>query len=247
MSKRPLVSRHTLLLFIVGMCLAFFGLRAAFADDEEKKKLEQSVEKFQGGERELSKVENKDDDGNPLNEILKLMDQVHKDLIDMETDKPVQEREEEIVELLGNQGKVKSKLDDLIKSIENSMKMGGSSSGAGQMEVKGAKSNRGKQNKHNSKSNKNKMTRNKDRIRQSSDPKTSSTLPPKNQKESQDSSKLNTKPPVYNNNGESGAWGSLPGKLFGDLEQSNNRPVPEKFKKQVEGYMKALSKPKVKR
>lgn len=215
--------------------IIFFASLPAYADDDGKERHDKKWE-------ELEKKQKNEEKESPLKEIMKLMDETERLFQQIQPDKNFNDQEKAVDNLLDKQDEVKKELDDLIKRIEESLKLSDSSSGPMGGDLSGAeglgKKQRSKSKQRDKESKKSNYKNSKD----NSDKDDVNTL------ESQKDKKGRLKDSIYGNipntSGASGRWGQLPQKLRDAINGSSNKAIPESHRKAIENYMKRLSKAK---
>ena len=236
---------------IAGCLAAVPAARADIKPDDEKQ-----------GEKEKPKGPDSEGRGpgvpqpqqkNPLPDIVDLMREVEQRLAESETSRWTQEEQQRIADALKGQESTVEKLKDLIKEVESQQSQGG----GGGAEQQQRERQRGQQQREQQKQ----RERQQEQQQQPVDPQQQEKQKSEQEKQRQQNQQRDpnqrrresaTQPPDGAkadgaHNGAGGEqWGNLPPKQIREVLDAKSRPMPPRFRKQLEEYYKRLEETKSK-
>ncbi len=181
---------------------------------------------------------------NPLPEIVELMRAVEQRLAEAETDRWTQEEQQKIVKALEGQQSSVERLKKLIKEVEESAQQGGGGGDGGRSQRQGGQSRReqerlrereqdGERRPVNPQAREQERegenNRQRDERQRAREERRSRELPP------------DAGGPVSERRADAGEqWGNLPPKAMREVIDARRRPMPARFRKQLEEYYRKL-------
>lgn len=211
------------------------------ADEEWKKAEERQGQEGQGQQPGMG--------GNPLDEILKLMESVEDRLVESETGEFTQAEQKRIVEAMRFEDKTSAALEELIQEVEKQQQQQG---GGGQDQQQ--QKQKQKQQKNQQQKSKEQQEREKEQERQrqaQQQRKQQQKQQPQQDQQSEDRQRQEQARPPEAAGGDlndpsraAGRWGTLPSKLHQDAANASNRPPPGRWGRLIQRYRQRLAETK---